>query len=69
MQVIHRPVTGEHFFHRGDILEPLKAERNFALIGQRKVGKTSIILEHLRRNPDPQSLIAYIYVLLGETPP
>jgi AAA+ ATPase superfamily predicted ATPase len=69
MQVIQRPVTGEDFFNREDILERLKAERNFALIGQRKVGKTSIILEYLRRNPDPQSLIAYVYILFEETPP
>lgn len=69
MQVIQRPVTGEDSFNREDILEFLKVERNLALIGQRRVGKTSIILEYLRRNPDPQSLTAYIYVLLEETPP
>ncbi len=69
MQVIQRPVTGDDFFNREDILERLKAERSFALIGQRKVGKTSIILEYLRRSPDPESLIAYIYILFEETPP
>jgi AAA+ ATPase superfamily predicted ATPase len=69
MQVIQRPVTGEDFFNREDILERLKAERSIAPIGQRKVGKTSIILECLRRNPDPQSLIAHIYILFEEPPP
>lgn len=68
MQIIQRPVTGKDFFNREDILERLKAERNFALIGQRKVGKTSIILEYLRRNPDPQVLTSYIYILFEETP-
>jgi len=68
MQPIQRPVTGEDFFDREDVLERLKAERNFALIGQRKVGKTSIILEYLRRNPDPQVLTPYIYILFEETP-
>ena len=69
MQIIQRPVTGEDFFNREDILERLKAPRNFALIGQRKVGKTSIILEYLRQNPDPQVLTPYIYILFEETPP
>ena len=69
MQVIQRPVTGEDFFNREDILERLKGERNFALIGQRKVGKTSIILEYLRQNPDPQVLTPYVYILFEETPP
>ncbi|MFQ6014098.1 MAG: ATP-binding protein [Anaerolineae bacterium] len=68
MQVIQRPVTGEDFFDREEILERLKAERNFALIGQRKVGKTSIILEYLRRNPNSQVLSPYIYILFEETP-
>lgn len=69
MQIIQRPVTGDDFFNRQDILKRLKLERNFALVGQRKVGKTSIILEYLRRNADPQALIAYIYILFEETPP
>lgn len=62
-------MTGEDFFDREDILERLKAERNFALIGQRKVGKTSIILEYLSRNPDPQVFTSYIYILFEDTPP
>ncbi|MFQ6057991.1 MAG: ATP-binding protein [Anaerolineae bacterium] len=69
MQIIQRPVTGEDFFDRENILERLNAQRNFALIGQRKVGKTSIILEYLHRNPDPQVLTPYIYILFEETPP
>lgn len=69
MQIIQRPVTGEDFFDRQDILERLKAQHNFALIGQSKAGKTSIILEYLRRNPDPQVFAPYIYILFEETPP
>ena len=41
------PCLAADRFDREEILERLKAERNFALIGQRKVGKTSIILEYL----------------------
>jgi len=41
-----RPVTGDKFFNRSETLERLLSiGRNYALIGLRKSGKTSILYE------------------------
>lgn len=61
-----RPVTGKDFFDREEILERLlKTEKNYALIGFRKTGKTSILFNFRRRVET--SLVSYTYILFSET--
>ncbi len=66
------PVRGEDFFDREDLLNDLKRnldhitngeKRNIALIGIRKVGKTSILLEFKRKVKTEDILIPYVYLL------
>jgi len=65
------PVYGEDFFDRDEILALLKRrmdsfrngeKRNLALIGLRKTGKTSILLEYKRRIMDPDVLPVFVYI-------
>ncbi|MCK4491126.1 MAG: ATP-binding protein [Candidatus Altiarchaeales archaeon] len=63
---IQRPVVGDDFFDREEILqELLETEKNYALVGFRKTGKTSILLNLRERINDP--LVSYTYILFSET--
>lgn len=63
-----RPVTGEEFFNRSEILERvLSIGRNYALIGLRKSGKTSILYEFEKHLKNPETLPVHIYLLFSET--
>jgi len=65
------PVYGEDFFDRDEILSLLQRrmasfrqgdKRNLALIGLRKTGKTSILLEFKRRLTDADVLPIFVYI-------
>jgi len=63
-----RPVTGEEFFNRSETLERLLSiGRNYALIGLRKSGKTSILYEFEKQLKKPETLPVHIYLLFSET--
>src|SRR6266540_2165083 len=68
------PVTSRAFFDREQALEMIRraADRLRAgapswlcILGPRKVGKTSLVLEFARRNPDPGIVFVLIDVLEG----
>lgn len=62
------PVTGDEFFNRSEILERLLSTgRNYALIGLRKSGKTSILYEFEKRLKKPDTIPVHIYLLFSET--
>jgi len=62
------PVTGDEFFNRSEILERLLSTgRNYALIGLRKSGKTSILYEFEKRLKKPDTTPVHIYLLFSET--
>ena len=65
------PVYGEDFFDREETLSLLERrtvsfkqgdKRNLAIIGLRKMGKTSILLEFKRRITDAEILPVFIYI-------
>ncbi len=65
------PVYGEDFFDRDEILSLLQRrmdsfrqgdKRNLALVGLRKTGKTSILLEFKRRLTDADVLPIFVYI-------
>jgi len=67
--MLDEPATGEEFFNREELMNSLQGKlneakkgkkRNVALIGLRKVGKTSILWEFMNRNTHPVQI--YIYV-------
>ncbi len=63
---IQRPVVGEGFFDREEILQRLlETEKNYALVGFRKTGKTSILLNFKGETKNP--LVSYTYILFSET--
>jgi AAA+ ATPase superfamily predicted ATPase len=63
-----RPVTGDEFFNRSETLERLLSiGRNYALIGLRKSGKTSILYEFEKRLTKPEIIPVHIYLLFSET--
>ena len=63
---IQRPVVGDDFFDREEVLhELLETEKNYALVGFRKTGKTSILLNLKERLENP--LVSYTYILFSET--
>ena len=63
-----RPVTGDEFFNRSETLERLLSiGRNYALIGLRKSGKTSILYEFEKQLKKPETLPVHIYLLFSET--
>jgi len=62
------PVTGDEFFNRSETLERLLSTgRNYALIGLRKSGKTSILYEFEKRLKKPDTIPVHIYLLFSET--
>lgn len=62
------PVTGDKFFNRSETLERLLITgRNYALIGLRKSGKTSILYEFEKRLKKPDTIPVHIYLLFSET--
>ncbi len=62
------PVTGAEFFNRSETLERLLSTgRNYALIGLRKSGKTSILYEFEKRLKKPDTIPVHIYLLFSET--
>lgn len=63
-----RPATGEHFAGRrvlmAEMLEELSdpaSDTGFALVGQRRIGKTSILLEAARRLGEGQDGVVPVY--------
>jgi len=63
---VQHPVRGKDLFDREEILEDLiQADKNYALIGFRKSGKTSLMLESERKLKG--SLVSYTYILFTET--
>jgi AAA+ ATPase superfamily predicted ATPase/predicted transcriptional regulator len=65
------PVYGEDFFDREEILSLLHRraasfregdKRNLALVGLRKMGKTSILLEFKRSLSNPEFLPVFVYI-------
>lgn len=68
MEILQRPVTGEELFNREALIETLiKGEKNFALIGPRKSGKTSLMWEIRPKFEQKGILSPYIYVLFEDT--
>lgn len=68
MEILQRPVTGSELFNRDDLLNSLaSAKKNFALVGLRKAGKTSLLLESQQRKKEQGELTAYIYVMFEDT--
>ena len=62
------PVTGDEFFNRSETLKRLLITgRNYALIGLRKSGKTSILYEFEKRLKKPDTIPVHIYLLFSET--
>ncbi len=68
MEILQKPVTGEHLFDREDLIQTLtRGDKNYALIGPRKSGKTSLMWE-IRPTLEQKDILApYIYVLFEET--
>lgn len=68
MDILQQPVTGEELFDREELLETLgKGGKNFALIGPRKSGKTSLMWE-IRPVLEQQGFLSpYIYVFFEDT--
>ena len=62
-----KPVVKGQFFDRKEILTELKKPKNFALIGKRKSGKTSILWEY-RLMKSKNELVPYIYLPFSITP-
>lgn len=66
--IAQKPVKGKDFFNREKELDQLlKERRNYALLGLRKSGKTSLLCEFNRRFEKKNYLISYIYILFEET--
>ena len=68
VEILQRPVTGEDLFDRETLIDTLtKTQKNFALIGARKSGKTSLMWE-IRPKLEHQGILCpYIYVLFEDT--
>jgi AAA+ ATPase superfamily predicted ATPase len=68
MEILQRPVTGEQLFNREELIETLQGSpKNFALIGPRKSGKTSLMWEVRPKLEGKGILCPYIYVLFEDT--
>ena len=68
MEILQRPVTGEQLFNREELIETLQGSpKNFALIGPRKSGKTSLMWEVRPKLEQKGILCPYIYVLFEDT--
>ena len=68
MEILQRPVTGEQLFNREALIETLTGSpKNFALIGPRKSGKTSLMWEVRHKLEQKGILCPYIYVLFEDT--
>jgi AAA+ ATPase superfamily predicted ATPase len=68
VEILQRPVTGEQLFNREELIETLQGRRqNFALIGPRKSGKTSLMWEVRPKLEGKGILCPYIYVLFEDT--
>ncbi len=68
MEILQRPVTGEQLFNREALIETLtESPKNFALIGPRKSGKTSLMWEVRPKLEQKGILCPYIYVLFEDT--
>jgi len=60
------PVTGDEFFNRSETLERLLSTgRNYALIGLRKSGKTSILYEFEKRLKKPDTICCYCAIFIS----
>lgn len=68
MEILQRPVTGEELFDREALIKTLtESPKNFALIGPRKSGKTSLMWE-IRPIFEQEGILSpYIYVLFEDT--
>jgi AAA+ ATPase superfamily predicted ATPase len=68
VEILQRPVTGEDLFDRETLIDTLtKLQKNFALIGPRKSGKTSLMWG-IRPKLEQQGILCpYIYVLFEDT--
>lgn len=67
--MLDEPATGKEFFDREELMDVLTEKfnqakkgkkRNIALIGLRKVGKTSILWEFMNRNKYPLQIYMYV---------
>jgi AAA+ ATPase superfamily predicted ATPase len=68
VEILQRPVTGEDLFDREILIDSLtKKQKNFALIGPRKSGKTSLMWEIRPKLEQKGILCPYIYVLFEDT--
>jgi len=68
VEILQRPVTGEDLFDRETLIDALiKTQKNFALIGPRKSGKTSLMWEIRPKLEQKGILCPYIYVLFEDT--
>jgi AAA+ ATPase superfamily predicted ATPase len=68
VEILQRPVTGEELFDREELIKTLtESQKNFALIGPRKSGKTSLMWE-IRPEFEREGILSpYIYVLFEDT--
>lgn len=67
MEILQRPVAGPQLFDREELLRKLtNIKRNYALVGLRKAGKTSVIFEAKRRMEKQGILCPYIYVMFED---
>ncbi len=68
MEILQRPVTGDDLFNREALIDTLTGEqKNFALIGPRKSGKTSLMWE-IRPELERKGILSpYIYILFEDT--
>lgn len=68
MEILQRPVTGEDLFNRVALIDTLTGgQKNFALIGPRKSGKTSLMWE-IRPELERKGILSpYIYVMFEDT--
>jgi AAA+ ATPase superfamily predicted ATPase len=68
VEILQRPVTGEELFNREALIETLtQGQKNVALIGPRKSGKTSLMWEIRPKLEQKGILSPYIYVLFEDT--